>query len=122
MGIGRRREHFQWNIDIWGVNDVQAEAELLDILVTFFKSVGLTSNDVGIKINSRSIICEVLNNFSIPKEKFMATCILIDKLERFSLDEIQENLVNLGINVSVVEKLILTIKNKSIDDITEFLG
>jgi len=122
MGKGRRREHFQWNIDIWGVNDVQAEAELLDILVTFFKGVGLTSNDVGIRVNSRPIICEVLNNFSIPKEKFMATCILIDKLERSSLNEIQEEFVNLGINVSVVEELILTITNKSIDDITEFLG
>ena len=29
MTLGRRREHYQWNMDIWGVEGVEAEAELL---------------------------------------------------------------------------------------------
>ena len=29
MTRGRRREHYQWNMDIWGVPGVEAEAELL---------------------------------------------------------------------------------------------
>lgn len=36
MTRGRRREHFQWNMDIWGVSGVQAEAELLSAMVAFF--------------------------------------------------------------------------------------
>jgi hypothetical protein len=34
---------------------VTAEAELLAAVVTFFERVGLTSNDVVIKVNSRKV-------------------------------------------------------------------
>lgn len=82
MTRGRRREHFQWNMDVWGVTGVEAEAELLSAMVTFFENVGLTSDDVGIKVNSRLVIGEVLTELGIPDEKFAATCILVDKLEK----------------------------------------
>ena len=52
---GRRREHYQWNMDIWGVETVHAEAELLSSIVTFMRRIGITSEDVGIKINNRKI-------------------------------------------------------------------
>lgn len=82
MTRGRRREHFQWNMDIWGVGGVEVEAELLSAMVVFFQNVGLTSDDVGIKINSRLVIGEVLTELGIPEEKFAATCVLVDKLEK----------------------------------------
>ncbi len=85
MTRGRRREHYQWNMDIWGVEGVETEAELLGAMVNFFKRVGLTSQDVGIKVNSRLVIGEVLSELGIPEEKFAATCVLVDKLEKVSL-------------------------------------
>lgn len=39
MSKGRRREHYQWNMDVWGVASVGAEAELLSATVAFFKQV-----------------------------------------------------------------------------------
>lgn len=50
MTRGRRREHYQWNMDIWGVPGVEAEAELLGAMVAFFERVGLGPEDVGIKV------------------------------------------------------------------------
>lgn len=50
MTRGRRREHYQWNVDIWGVEGVAAEAELLGVMVTFLKRIGLGPEDVGIKV------------------------------------------------------------------------
>ena len=50
MTRGRRREHYQWNMYIWGVQGVEAEAELLSAVVTCFRNLGLTSQDVGIKV------------------------------------------------------------------------
>lgn len=44
------REHYQWNMDIWGVGGVEAEAELLAAIITSFKAMGITSEDVGIKV------------------------------------------------------------------------
>lgn len=84
MTRGRRREHFQWNMDIWGVSGVEVEAELLSAMVDFFQRVGLKAEDVGIKVNSRLVIAEVLTELGIPEEKFAATCVLVDKLEKVS--------------------------------------
>lgn len=78
----RRREHFQWNMDVWGVAGVEAEVELLAAITTFFKRVGLTSKDVGIKVNSRGVLGEVLKSLGVPESKFAATCVLVDKLEK----------------------------------------
>ena len=46
------REHYQWNMDIWGVDGVEAEAELLAAIVTSFRDMGITAADVGIKVSS----------------------------------------------------------------------
>uniref|UniRef100_A0A7S2S5G9 histidine--tRNA ligase n=1 Tax=Eucampia antarctica TaxID=49252 RepID=A0A7S2S5G9_9STRA len=106
MTRGRRREHYQWNMDIWGVSGVQAEAELLRAMVTFFTNIGLTSDDVGIKLNSRLIISELSTKLDIPADKFAQTCVLIDKLEKVPLDAIQSDLEELGLKREVVEKLV----------------
>ena len=122
MTRGRRREHFQWNMDIWGVAGEEADAELLSAMVTFFKNVGLSSDDVGIKINSRLVIGEVLTELGIPPEKFAATCVLVDKLEKVPLDAIQGDLEELGLERSVIEKLTTVLTVKTIDGIKDTLG
>lgn len=121
MTRGRRREHYQWNMDIWGVDGIEAEAELLSAMVTFFKNVGLTSDDVGIKVNSRNVIGEVLTELGVPEEKFAATCVLVDKLEKVPLDAIQGELEELGLERSMIEKLTDVLTNKSIESISAVL-
>lgn len=122
MTRGRRREHFQWNMDIWGVDGVQAEAELLSAMVSFFRRVGLTSEDVGIKVNSRLVISEILTELGIPEDKFAATCVLVDKLEKVPIDAIQGDLEELGLDRSVVEKLLTVLTNKSVESLKDTLG
>ena len=54
MQRGRKREHYQWNMDIVGVRSVAAEAELLAAVAHLFRRVGLSPLDVGIRVSSRS--------------------------------------------------------------------
>mmetsp|Transcript_37332 Transcript_37332/g.90648 ORF Transcript_37332/g.90648 Transcript_37332/m.90648 type:complete len:330 (+) Transcript_37332:177-1166(+) len=122
MTRGRRREHFQWNMDVWGVAGEEADAELLSAMVTFFKKVGLTSEDVGIKVNSRMVIGEILTELGIPEEKFAATCVLVDKLEKVPLDAVQGDLEELGLDRSVVERLTGVLTVNSVEAIEEILG
>lgn len=122
MTRGRRREHFQWNMDVWGVAGEEADAELLSAMVMFFKKVGLTSEDVGIKVNSRMVIGEILTELGIPEEKFAATCVLVDKLEKVPLDAIQGDLQELGLDRSVVERLTAVLAVNSVEAIEEILG
>jgi hypothetical protein len=44
------REHYQWNMDVWGVSGLEAEAELISAAVSCFRDLGLSSGDVGIKV------------------------------------------------------------------------
>ena len=122
MTRGRRREHFQWNMDIWGVPGEQAEAELIRAMVAFYEKVGLTPDDVGIKVNSRLVIGEVLTELGIPSELFAATCVLVDKLEKVPIDAVQGDLEELGLDRSVVERLLEVLSSKSIEVLKETLG
>lgn len=74
MTRGRRREHYQWNMDIIGVAEVTAEAELLAAITRFFSNVGLTSADVGIKVSSRKVLQAVLARYQVPADKFAQVC------------------------------------------------
>lgn len=49
---------------------VEAEAELLAALTTFFSRVGLTPEDVGLKVSSRKVLAAVLERFEVPEENF----------------------------------------------------
>ena len=40
MQRGRKREHYQWNMDIIGEKSVAAEIELLAAVVDFFRAIG----------------------------------------------------------------------------------
>merc|ERR1712127_510521 len=76
----------------------------------------------GIKVNSRGVIGEVLTELGVPEEKFAATCVLVDKLEKVPIDAIQDDLEELGLDRTVVEKLTTVLTNNSIEAITEVLG
>jgi histidyl-tRNA synthetase len=121
MTRGRRREHYQWNMDVWGVSGIEAEAELLSAMVTFFRDVGLSSVDVGIKINSRGVIAEVLSGLGVPESKFAATCVLVDKLEKVPLDAIQGELTDLGLERSTIEELTSVMTNATIESVRAVL-
>jgi histidyl-tRNA synthetase len=81
MTRGRRREHYQWNMDIVGVPGVAAEAELLAAITTFFKRVGLTSADVGIKVSNRKVLQAVLERAGVDTASFAPCCVIVDKME-----------------------------------------
>ena len=117
MTRGRRREHFQWNLDIFGVADVSAEAELLAAIVTFFTQVGLSADDVQIRVSNRRILQAVLQDAGVPDEQFGPVCILVDKLEKLPREEVSAQVKALGIAIDVVDRILEIGYVRSIDDI-----
>ena len=93
---GRGREHYQWNVDIWGTTEISADAELISVLVTFFEGIGLTSEDIVIRISSRKVLEEVLGSLDIEGDVFAQTCIIVDKMDKLSPKVIEEELSKLG--------------------------
>ena len=95
---GRGREHYQWNVDIWGMDGVEADAELLSVLIQFFDSVGLSSEDLVIRISSRKVLEEVLGSLGLEGEIFAQTCVIVDKMDKLPEDVIEAQLSDLGLS------------------------
>ena len=117
MTRGRRREHYQWNLDVFGVADVSAEAELLAAVVTLFSRLGLSSSDVQIRLSNRRILQTLLDDAGIAPDQFGPVCVLVDKLEKLPQDEVSAQVKSLGVDVAVVERIIDIGTRKSLDDV-----
>jgi histidyl-tRNA synthetase len=90
MTRGRRREHYQWNMDIWGEPGVGAEAELLAAICELLAALGLSPDDARIRLNSRTLLEESLREGALRErpEAFEALCIIIDKLDKIGADAV----------------------------------
>jgi len=124
---GRRREHYQWNMDIWGVPGVTAEAEVLAAVVGFFERVGIDSADVGIKINSREVLAELLAKTcgvdQADGARFAATCVLVDKLEKVPAAKLYDDFAALDVSPDAVDALVEKLgEGGSIEALEALLG
>jgi len=122
MTRGRRREHYQWNLDVWGVEGLTAEVELLSAAVSFMTSVGLTSADVGIKLSTRSVLSELLTSLGVPDDKFASTCVLVDKLDKLPEDEVRTLLLAQGLPADSTQKLLSTLAITEFDELEKAMG
>jgi len=106
---GRKREHYQWNVDIIGCRSVSAEVELLSTAVFFFKSVGITNADVKIKVNSRKVMGDVLAAAGVPTESFAPVCVILDKLDKIGAEAVEEQLLEVAKLPADVSKRVLAV-------------
>ena len=118
---GRGREHYQWNVDIWGSEGISSDAELISIMVHFFKSVGLSSNDLVVRISSRKVLEEVLGSLGIDGDGFTKTCIIVDKMEKLPPEVIENQLSEIGINSEAISKIQRVLSIRSLDDLIQNL-
>ena len=121
MQRGRLREHYQWNMDIWGSNGAEAEVELLCAIVNFFERIGINSTQVGIRVNNRKLLQHVLESAGINEEQFTPVCIIIDKMDKIPQDAIEEQLGSLGLTSENIELIQSTLSLKDLKSINETL-
>ena len=99
---GRGREHYQWNVDIWGMEGIEADAELLSVMVHMFTSVGLTHDDVVVRISSRKVLEELLGSLGIEGDSFTKACVIVDKMDKLPEEAVSAQLSDLGISDSSI--------------------
>ena len=119
---GRGREHYQWNVDIWGADGVEADAELISVLVHFFRSVGLSSEDLAIRISSRKVLEEVLGSLGISGDGFSKTCIVIDKMDKLPADVIESQLSELGLDQGAISTIQSVLSITDLEELESSLG
>jgi histidyl-tRNA synthetase len=119
---GRGREHYQWNVDIWGTTELSADAELISVIVTFFEELGLTSDDIVIRVSSRKVLEEVLGSLGVEGDLFAKTCIIVDKMDKLPSEVIEEQLSDLGHSSEVIAKIQSVLGIKDMDKLANALG
>jgi histidyl-tRNA synthetase len=95
MTRGRRREHYQWNVEILGEPGVAAEAELIAAAFALVDAIGLAPGDVRMRVNSRALLEETLREGVLrgkSPETFAALCVIVDKLDKIGAEAVLEQL------------------------------
>jgi histidyl-tRNA synthetase len=101
---GRSREFFQWNVDLLGVENPAADAELVAVAATFFGLIGLTPDEVRIQFNNRRLMEAELRALGLLDNK-AAVFRLIDRRDKMRADAWEAYAIELGLSRSQVEQL-----------------
>lgn len=87
---GRLREHWQLNVDLFGIDSEQGDAEVIALAHQTLKNFGAKDEDFVIKINDRRIVNELYNFFKISEDKSAKLSKIIDKKEKISGEAFKE--------------------------------
>ncbi len=99
---GRYREFFQCDVDVIGSKSLNNEVELVQIMSTGFKALGLP--DVTIKINNRKILLSMAK-YVDAENSFVDFTVALDKIDKIGEEGVLKELVEKGFNESQSEKL-----------------
>lgn len=93
--IGRDREFTQCDADVVGIEGQYIEAELLSLFVEGFRRLNI---EVIIKYNSRKLMTGLILESGVDKDLVPDVTTILDKMDKFSIDEINEFLRELELN------------------------
>ncbi len=84
---GRLREHWQLNVDIFGIESIQAEVEIIQIACDITRAYGLKDSDFEVRLNNRKVMNYVAKEvFSLTEEQAQKVSKLIDKKDKIPAD------------------------------------
>ncbi|HJX05713.1 MAG TPA: histidine--tRNA ligase [Candidatus Nanoarchaeia archaeon] len=106
---GRLREFWQCDVDIVGAGSMLADAEILAVVDSAFKKLGLP---IIIKLSNRKFLEGVLDFSGVSKDKRFDAIIAIDKLEKLGESEVVKEMEQKGIADDAVAKIMSIIKMK----------
>ncbi len=119
---GRLREFFQWNIDIIGVDDVLADAEVIFTTVDYLRSIGLKHRDVRVKISSRKLLASSLKNIGIPETQLDSLYPLLDKYSKVPSDTFEKMLVDQVSDERMAKQIMDFMGTTTLSGVPEIIG
>jgi histidyl-tRNA synthetase len=93
---GRLREHWQLNVDLFGVSELAADHEMIILADSIMQRFGANRDSYSIRINSRKLIDHLLKTrYSMDEENALAVIRLIDKKNKMDKEVFTEGLQKL---------------------------
>jgi histidyl-tRNA synthetase len=119
---GRLREHWQLNVDLFGVADGSAELEMITLVDAIFKEFGATSEMYELRVNHRELLNYLLTDFlGLKPAAQHAISKLIDRLHKMDratfISKVDEVLSAKQREDGVTEQLLSILSVKQLKDL-----
>ena len=119
MTKGRKREHYQWNVDIIGEDSILAEVEVIGAAVDALRRMGLTTKDFKVHVSSRKFLGQLLEKSGIAAEKHAQVFLALDKRGKMPDSEIAAMLRDGGLTDAEVKSTFEIMDVKSYEGCAE---
>ncbi len=106
---GRFREFFQWNIDILGVKEQTADAEVIAAAVESLREMGLRPDDIQVRIGSRRLFSALLSSLGVADERQPQVFTTIDRMTKMPPQKGRLLLSSLNLGKTAEEKILQAI-------------
>ena len=108
---GRYREFYQCDVDAIGSRSLLYEAELVQIVESVFRKLGI---NVVLKLNNRKILFGIAEAIG-HADKMIDITVAIDKLDKIGMENVEKELLERGLEQEAVERLkpILTLSGSN---------
>lgn len=115
MTKGRKREHYQWNLDIVGEESVLAEVEVLGAACDALRRMGLSNDDFQVHVSNRALLSELLAASGIPAERHAQVFLALDKRGKMPDEELAHMMTDNGLSEADVKAAFAIMDVKTLD-------
>lgn len=123
---GREREFWQLNVDIFGVEEVTADIEIIAISDTILKELGAKDDDYIIHVNSRKFVNFIMSQYlELDETQALQMIKLLDRRHKITEQDFKEQALQLfddaTPDVNRFEKIARLVDAHSIDELPDEL-
>lgn len=101
---GRYREFYQCDADIVGIAGMQADAEIISLIVAVMRRLGFPQ--FSVKINNRKLLTGMGQYSGVPDAQLGDLYRSVDKFDKIGVEGVQKELIERGIASDVVARMI----------------
>ena len=100
---GRYRCFTQWDVELFGIDSITADAEIIEVSAEIMEQLGL---DLEVRINDRKLVENIFAYLKIDKRIYGDVMRTVDKIPKLSKDNILAEFKNSGISKEQAESLL----------------
>ena len=122
MTRGRKREHYQWNLDVIGEPGELAEIEVVAAASYALERLGLGPRDIQVHVSSRALLADLLAANGIPPLFHHAAFLALDKRGKMPDEQIRRILTDAGVEDTLLPRIFEILSISSLDEAEHMVG
>ena len=119
---GRKREHYQLNLDIIAEESISAEAEVLFAAVNALRKMGVPDEAYRIRVSNRALLSELLLSLGVKEQFHQGAFIALDKKGKIPREQIEAILREEGLDDEACTAAFNLMDISSLEDAEKLAG